>query len=182
MLTNWGYSVEELTDILTVAECRAITGTEAPDAMVEAGIKAAQAAIRNNCGWHVAPPLQCVYETESAGFREIQLPATFVKDVTATIDGQTVDVEAKHTGRIRRADGKPVPESWGSVEVSYTAGVDASQVKQLVAKLAASAVASPAGIRSESIGSASVTYASTEIELTSNVQAVLGAYRVKARP
>lgn len=183
MLNEFGYESDELPRIVDVDAVRAITGTDAPEEQIEAAVDQVGAIIRHHCGWHVCPPLECSYETECEGFPELQLPATHVCDVTSvSVDGEQVDFRWKPNGRVVRKDGMAWPREWGSVRIEYAAGVNAASLAQMAAKMAASAVASPAGVRSESVGSMSVTYATTEAELTERQAAFLGAFRLKARP
>lgn len=88
MLTVYGYEVDgQLPSIVSLADAREITKTAATDEQLMAGIEQAQALVRAYCGWHVAPLLQCTYETEGNGGLEIQLPATFVDSVqSVTVD------------------------------------------------------------------------------------------------
>lgn len=185
MLVQSGYSVDNLPAIVDIEQARKIISTNASDEQLQAGIDAASAVIRNYCGWHVSPNLECTFECESDGFPELQLPATFVTAVhSVTVNGEPIEFEWKPSGRIRRTDKKMFSESWGSVVVKYSAGIETEQIAQPVAKLAAAACSAPAGIRSESIGQASVTYSTTSLEeaFSDNMRAVLNAYRVNARP
>lgn len=183
MLNDFGYESEYVPSIVDVEDVRKLTGTSAPNEQLEAAVCQVDAIIRHYCGWHVCPPLSCTYETECEGFPEIQLPATHVSKVLSVeVEGEPVEVRWKKNGRIVRKDGKPWPREWGSVVVRYVAGIDQASLASVAAKMAAAAVASPAGVRSESVGSMSVTYATTEAELTERQAAFLGSFRLKARP
>ena len=90
ILTTWGYSmtdVDEVPGMMTLSEFNSMTAEKyLADSRVEPDIKAATAAIRNYCGWHVYPSQACelnttLYDkavTVSDRVLMIQLPATFV--------------------------------------------------------------------------------------------------------
>lgn len=181
----YGYEVQQLPGLVTAARVQTITGTIATVEQIEAAVAVASATIRNYCNWHVAPSLSCTYHTECSGYPELQLPAVSVSAVDSVkVNGEAVEFVWKPNGRIMRKNGEPWPREWGSVEVKYSAGVDASQLEFIAAKLSAAALASPAGVRSESIGSASVTYASTGIDdaFGENMKALCASYKLPWRP
>ena len=181
MQTIWGYTItdaESLADMLTVEEFNNITADKyAGDARIEPNIDAACAAIRNYCGWHVYPAQACsMTERILAGNGRIkrsgadiliQLPATFVSTpVTVTIDGVPFDdYDLAPNGILRLFD-----VGWMTrrtqITVTYTAGLSAGtmdSIKELIAHRVTHALASSAGVQSESAGGVSVTYSANWI-------------------
>lgn len=181
MQTIWGYTItdaESLADMLTVDEFNNITANKyAGDARIEPNIDAACAAIRNYCGWHVYPAQACsMTERILAGNGRIkrsgadiliQLPATFVSTpLTVTIDGVPFDdYDLAPNGILRLFD-----VGWMTrrtqITVTYTAGLSAGMmdsIKELIAHRVTNALASSAGVQSESAGGVSVTYSANWI-------------------
>lgn len=203
MQTIWGYTItdaESLADMLTVEEFNNITANKyAGDARIEPNIDAACAAIRNYCGWHVYPAQACsMTERILAGNGRIkrsgadiliQLPATFVSTpVTVTIDGVPFDdYDLAPNGILRLFD-----VGWMTrrtqITVTYTAGLSAGMmdsIKELIAHRVTHALASSAGVQSESAGGVSVTYSANWINsarstaLPDDNKEVLAPYRVR---
>lgn len=179
MQTIWGYAItdaESLAEMLTVEEFNNITANKyAGDARIEPNIAAACAAIRNYCGWHVYPALDCsMTERLLAGNGRvkrtgadilIQLPATFVSaSVTVTIDGVPFDdYDLAPNGILRLFD-----VGWMTrrtqIAVTYTAGISDGMmdgIKELIAGRVNHALAQPYGVQSESAGGVSVTYSAS---------------------
>ena len=179
IVTNWGYTLidtESLPDLITMEELNTLTGNKyAGDVRLSPEIAAACAAIRNYCGWHISPSLECVMpeyllygdgRVKRVGGRDllIQLPAKFVtavesvkiddvahEDFVVDTDGllHVFDVDFCRASRKTK------------VTVAYTAGVpdtDLSAVRELVAHRVTHAMAVPPGITSEAAGGVSVTY------------------------
>lgn len=202
VLTTWGYTltdVNAIPDILTADEYNEFTADKyAGDSRSIVNIDAAQAAIRNYCGWHVCPSLSCKLSTTFYDRRVtrvkdtilVQLPAAFVTDVSAvTIDGESYSTFVFETSGILRVYGAPYHvHPYTTIEVEYTAGVDeslAGALKELIAHRVTHALTSTTGVQSESAGGVSVTY---NAAWTNNTRAtalpddnkeVLAPYRVK---
>ena len=203
LLTQWGYTItdaESLAEMLTVEEFNNITANKyAGDARIEPNIDAACAAIRNYCGWHVYPAQACsMTERLLAGNGRvkragadilIQLPATFVSTpVTVTIDGVPFDdYDIEPNGILRLFDVGPMGRK-AQITVTYTAGLSAGMmdsIKELIAHRVTHALASSAGVQSESAGGVSVTYSANWINsarstaLPDDNKEVLAPYRVR---
>ena len=201
--TIWGYTItdaDSLAEMLTVEEFNNITANKyVGDARIEPNIDAACAAIRNYCGWHVYPAQACsMTERLLAGNGRvkragadilIQLPATFVSTpVTVTIDGVPFDdFDLAPNGILRLFD-----VGWMTrrtqITVTYTAGLSAGMmdsIKELIAHRVTHALASSAGVQSESAGGVSVTYSANWINsarstaLPDDNKEVLAPYRVR---
>lgn len=179
--TIWGYTITDadaLKPMLSVDGFNELTANKyAGDARIEPNLNAACAAIRNWCGWHVYPAQACsMTERLLAGNGRvkragddllIQLPATFVSTpVTVTIDGAPFDdFDLAPNGILRLFDVGPMSRKT-LVTVTYTAGLSAGMmdsIKELIAHRVTHALASSAGVQSESAGGVSVTYSANWI-------------------
>lgn len=187
MLTPWGYEVDEMPDLITPEQFRNATGGRFDgDARVVPAITAASAAIRNWCGWHVAPALACSVTVDGEP-GDVWLPTNALVSVeSATVDGAEVEVTA-HTrrGRVRLAHKTC---GLGNVTIGYVAGFDAEALPDLVSIVAQRVVDAISlttyGVASESAGGVSVTYSASAIaraasaELPDDVKAALSTYRL----
>ena len=201
LLTPWGYTIEDaeaLAPILTVEEFNTATaGKYAGDVRIESNINAACAAIRDYCGWHIAPELTCTLtERVLSGNGRIkragpdlliQLPATLVTSVTsATVDGlDHVDYDLAPNGILRLFDVGCIGRK-AAVVVTYTAGhAMLDSVKELIAGRVIHALAQPYGVQSESAGGVSITYSGSwaasgsSTALPDDNKATLDAYKVR---
>ena len=170
MFTAWGYEVEDsIPPLLTAEEFDSMTGGRwAGDLRATSALTAASQAIRNACGWHIAPQLTCHAALTAEG-KLAKLPANHVDSIDAlTEDGDALtageDYEWRHDGLIRRACFKNFTSKWGGVVVDYTAGYDAGAVgdlAQAVAGIAEAVLTLPPGVMSESADGVSISYSST---------------------
>lgn len=170
MMTPWGYTVEELPPLLTVAEFIAITGSafDAADTRIESQVAAVSNSVRMWCGWHISPALTCTARLGGQG-RLLLLPSMAVQSVesvtengTALTDGS--DFEWKSNGLLRRMGFRCWPHGWNSVEVSFTSGFDSGAVPelmQIVAQIVSNSLAGAPGVRREQAGQVSVEYNQT---------------------
>ena len=171
-LTNWGYSIDgTLDDFITAAEFNDFTANKfSGDARIEPNIKAATAAIRNYCGWHMYPSLPCELSTTFFDRRVsmgangilIQLPAKFVSGITSvTIDGDSCENFTIDPNGLLKVYQTPAVKEYTPIVVEYTAGLPdylMDAVKELTAHRVTHAVSSSYGITSEAAGGVSVTY------------------------
>lgn len=172
-LTNWGYTLPDadaIPEMMTAAEYRTLSGRSDPDERVNAEIAAADAAIRNFVGWHLAPAMTCRFETIASDRRIvfagsdmlIQLPARLVSAVSSvTIQEAAHDDYFVDPTGLLRVFGVFYPGRAALVTVEYTAGLSGDMVapiKELIAHRVTHALAVPAGITSEASGGVSVTY------------------------
>lgn len=173
ILTNWGYTLQDadaIPEMMTAAEYRTLSGRSDPDERVNAEIAAADAAIRNFVGWHLAPAMTCRFETIASDRRIvfagsdmlIQLPARLVSAVSSvTIQETAYDDYFIDPAGLLRVFGVCYPGKAALVTVEYTAGLAdgmAAPIKELIAHRVTHALAVPAGITSEASGGVSVTY------------------------
>ena len=171
MLTNWGYEItDKLPPIINATEFDQLTGgvmsatTEQKTAMLEA----VSSAIRDYCGWHVGPMLECDWVGEGEG-RLVILPALNVTSInTLEIDGTPVDFEYKTQGLVRLKRGA-FPDSWQSVRCVYKAGYTVETLGEIVAQIASNALVAAPGIAEEHVGSVGATYNRTGDGITGGV-------------
>lgn len=181
LLTNWGYTIREscvIEPMLSVDEFNDLTaGKYSTDARIEPNIKAASSAIRNYCGWHVYPSYPCQFDATVFngavkivhGGVLIQLPAKYVSEVESITIGEaeyTEDTDQAHfvvepNGIVRVFGIDFGLQPYTKICVKYVAGVPEGLMdglKELVAHRVTHALASSAGIQSETAGGVSITY------------------------
>lgn len=188
-MTPWGYGAEVegdgLPPLISSDEFRSLCpGLASDGARVEAALAAVSAAVRDWCGWHVAPTLTCTYTGEGEG-RLLVLPALGVASVgSLKVRGADVPFEHKGNGLVRLRAGS-FPDEWGSVECTYRAGFSSAAVGAVVAQVAANFLASAPGVAEEHAGSVGVTYNKTGDGITGGVSllgrdlALLAPYRLR---
>lgn len=204
ILTTWGYSMTDVDDVpgmMTLSEFNSMTAEKyLADSRVESDIKAATAAIREFCGWHVYPSQACELNTTFFDKRVsvvdrmllIQLPATFVSSIELIQIGDEVIDETyvlMPNGILRvYGFGWSRLKMWTPVVVRYTAGLPegaADGLKELIAHRVTHALASSEGVQSETAGGVSVTYNANWINnsrataLADDNKEVLSPYRLR---
>lgn len=187
MRTAWGYDVEALEPLIYEDDFHDMTNNAFKDnPRVEAALNAASQAVRNYCGWHIAPSLDCT--AKPAGQPVVlRLPAGYVSEITSiTENGETVtDYEWRDDGLIKRNYPHVWAPNWGGIEVEYTAGYETEAVPDLVEAVCAitSGVLSvSAGVTSESADGVSVSYSASASSiansLTYQMKSALEPYKV----
>ena len=204
LITSWGYTLSDadaLPAILTEEEFNQLTaGKYSGDIRIPPNISAASTAVRNYCGWHVSPSLSCVFKErllfENGRIKRlydhftVQLPATYVSEVTAVrLENEQFGNFAMEGNRVYLFD---VPLSKVTmktlIEVEYTAGVPPEMlagVRELLAHRVTHALASSAGVQSETAGGVSITYSANWINssrstaLADDNKEVLEPYRLR---
>ena len=169
-VTPWGYTVEELPPIISVAEFRVLCqGLSSTVTQIESVLNAVSDAVRRYCGWHVAPSLECVYTGHGEG-ELLMLPAMGVTSVDSlSVNGETVTNYEWTAAGMVRLKSSTFPDSWRSVECAYTAGFAASSIGQVVAQIASNVLVAAPGVASERAGNVSVTYNQTGAGITGGV-------------
>ena len=179
--TPWGYTVEYLPSMIMLEDFRVLCpGLSSSDEQVQAVLNAASAAIRDWCGWHVSPSIECTYTGDGEG-RMLILPAMGVTDVTSLmVDGAAVtDFEWTAAGMVRLKSGV-FPDAWRSVECVYTAGFDVGPIGQVVAQIASNALVAAPGVANERAGNVSITYNQTGAGITGGVSLLPRDYAILA--
>ena len=185
--TNWGYTVElaqgatSVPSIITVAEFKALCpGLSSTDTEIQAALDVVSAAIRDYCGWHVAPSLQCTFTGEGEG-RLLVLPAMGVTAVSSLeVEGvSATEYEWTAAGMLRLVS-SAFPDKWRSVECVYNAGFEAGAIGQVVAQIASNALAAAPGVANERAGNVSITYNQTGAGITGGVSLLPRDYALLA--
>lgn len=172
----------------------------APDfmtAQTEAGTdlftKAAQAAVRRYCGWHVSPSAEVEGTVPTAGGRIVRLPLMAVSSIDGLTapDGTDLLPHVVWTrGGILELDRRVEPSVAG-IGFRATAGFDPSDVPDVVSvalQAARRAAQAPAGaVKSQSVNGASVSYGFTGdgaplVSLLASERALLAPYRLPRLP
>ena len=211
VLTPWGYSITgnatTLPSILSVADFNTMTANKyAGDTRVPSMLTAAEMAVRNWCGWHVADSQPCelvnviqsLHFTRSGSDYIIQLPARYVSNVNAVfldaryeggqLTGDVPDALFCTTGGLLRVYNVGSLPRVSAIGIQYNAGLPAAlagDIKELIAHRVTHALASPYGVQSEAAGGVSVTYNATWINnsrataLPDDNKAVLQPYRLE---
>lgn len=189
MRTAWGYEVSgNLEPIISVETFNARTDNKYSSSQrVEAALKAASQAVRNCCGWHVSPSLDC--KAHPVGGSVIaRLPAAYISDIKSVKEeGETLadsEYEWREDGLLKRSE-KRWTDKWNGIEVEYKAGYDANAVPDLaeaVCAIAAGVLSVASGVTSESADGVTISYSasasSIAAALTSQQRSALEPYKV----
>lgn len=200
MITAWGYEIDggSIPPLLSVEAFDQLTGGRyAGDLRAASALSAASQAVRNACGWHVAPNLRCSYTAQRIGddggrpARLFALPALLVTAVESlTESGAELspgEYEWARDGLVRRCCWKCWPTAWNAVEATYMAGFDEGAVPDLAEAVRAIAegviaIGGAAGVRSESADGVTIAYSmdasSVAAALTEQQRAALAPYRL----
>lgn len=186
--TPWGYDVDgTLPPLITPEQFCAIKGSRwATDERLTPAIAAASAAIRNACGWHVAPSMPCRATIDGFGQRCVWLPTNHLTGITSVSVGgaETDDYQWSRLGQL--IVGARIPSALQAAEVEYTAGYDAALLADLaeaVASVVLHRIAVSYGVTNETAGSVSVSYAQSAAHggamasLTDTERAALAPYK-----
>lgn len=203
LLTNWGYTITDadaLVDMLNEDEYNEFTANKyASDSRMAPTLTAASAAVRAYCGWHIYPSEACELSTtffdkritEVFGGLLIQLPATFVTEITSVMIG-----DRAHTTYVLEPNGilRLYGIDWNGVYkhtpivIEYVAGVPdelMGGIKELIAHQTIHALAGTTGVQSETAGGVSITYNAAWVnstratDLSDNNKEVLAPYRLR---
>ena len=187
MYTPWGYQVEELPPIISEDTLNEATGNAwAGDVRLATAIEAASAAIRNECGWHITPSLECVAYLSPNG-KVAKLPANLVTEIiSVSEDGRDLnpgDFEARHDGLMRRANFRNWSKKWDGIRVTYVAGYEtAPELQSIAINLVEAALTTPTGVASESAGGVSISYKTAAMTVTAatlgSMKSTLAPYRL----
>ena len=201
LLTTWGYTItnsDALPNMLTDEAFDEYTaGKYANDIRTNPNISAASQAVRNYCGWHVYPSLECKVDSYMMSERVkrvgpdvlIQLPATFVTAVSSvTIDGTEYDRFVIMPYGILKVFGVACYAEYTPFSIEYTAGISdelMGSIMELVAHRTTHALASSGGVQSETAGGVSITYSANWINnsrstaLADDNKEVLAPYKIQ---
>lgn len=196
--TSWGYSIDadEMPPLIEPCEFVSMNGGafDITDERIAATLASVSAAVRNACGWHVAPALPCVCETHAEG-RVFALPAMGVEAVDVIeANGEEIGADTyewRPDGMVRRIPPNVWPHAWRSIHVEFTAGYDldaAADLAAVVSQIAANQLAAAPGVRREQAGGVSIDYNSNGsggaggVSLLDRDIALLAPYMLPAVP
>lgn len=188
-LSPWGYiyDAETLPDLMTTTEFSQYTNNKfgTTDTRIAANISSVSASLRNYCGWHVSPSLECgmlynVYDLRDAFHGPdllIQLPATFVTSVSKVVLNALFNEDAGEWEGEIITDQARIDSGMGSglvkvydvgyldrrskLFIRYTAGFPGTaipDIKELAANGVTHALTNTYGVNSEAAGGVSVSY------------------------
>lgn len=209
----WGYiyDAETLPDLMTAQEFANYTNSRfsSTDTRIAANLASASAAIRNYCGWHIAPSLSCgmlynVFDLRDAFVGNdllIQLPATFVTNVEKVVLGAVWNEDAEdwngevitdaarieYTNGLLRVFDAGALDRRSRVFVKYTAGFSLASIpilKELVTNGVVHAITNTYGVASEAAGGNSISYSAAWADrgstaLANDTRDTLNAYKVR---
>ena len=200
ILTTWNYKLTDtstMPSLLTEEEFNSMTaGRYTGDVRITPMLTAAESAIREFCGWHIADNQPCEVtllgrdKSVSVTISDVlvQLPATYVTEVTdVLINGSEMDsFDVTSDGLLW------IYDTWigrkDKLTVRYNAGLPAELmggIKELIAHRVTHALAQSYGIQSEAAGGVSVTYSANWINsarataLPDDNKEVLSPYRLR---
>lgn len=161
------------------------------ESRAQKALKAAEAAVRKLCGWHVAPVIEETLTLDGSGTRSLFVPSLRVVEITAcTVLGREVDpasLEWSEKGFLRR-NGGVWPDRLRAVTLTLSHGFDeVTDVAAIVQEIADRAVSAIGGRTSETAGGVTIRNAQTAAGVSGGVvvmeheRAALEAYRVRAR-
>lgn len=166
-------------------------------------VAAAQSAVRDHCGWHIAPVLEQTVEIDTqpgvgtlwlptlrlVGVEEVALTAADPDDEVILVVGVDYSVGVR-LGVVVGAWSYFWPRGFGAVRVKFAHGFDEvpASVKAVVTAVAARIQAAPTGAPSETVGPFSETHApnadgtSGGVALTEGERYALDPYVIANRP
>lgn len=187
-VSPWGYTydAETLPNFITTIEFSNFTNGKfgTTDTRIAANITSASAAIRNYCGWHISPSLECGMLYNVRDLRDafvgpdllIQIPATFVTAVSKVVlnakwnndtndwDGEVITDPDRFdfgTDGLLRVYDVGCLDRKAKIFIHYTAGLPNTSIdviKELTANKVTHSVTNAYGVTSEAAGGVSVTY------------------------
>lgn len=125
-------------------------------------------AIRNYCGWNIAPAEDLTVTLDGGG-KALYLPSLKVNSIASiklTDEAQplTSFEWSRRTGNVRFTDhARCFPDTWGGIEVAFNSGYATvpEDLKQIVLQVSSLAMSSPTGATREQAGQVSMAWATT---------------------
>jgi hypothetical protein len=171
--------------LATVADLEAYLGRTFDDPTTpELAIDIASDIVRSYCGHSITRILNDNIFLDGNGTKTILLPAAPVNGIDLLeIDGELLTNDKykySKKGWVKRTDGGIFPNNPNIIEVIYNHGYEVipDAILGVVLSLSARITDGSSGIKQETIGSYSVTYADPAPVLRANEQAALDAYKV----
>lgn len=154
-----------------------------------ASVRQAQRAVRNYCGWHIAPVVTETLKLDGDGSRVLFLPSLKVVDIiaitTAGVPVLPADVDDSEAGYLELVSGCWSPRA-GKTLVTLEHGYESApeDVVAVIVSVAARAIDSPSGRIREHAGEVDIGFAlvgngvAGGIALLEHEKAILNKYRV----
>lgn len=149
-------------------------------------VSVAEGAIRDYCGWHIAPIREEVFALDGGGKRRILLPTMRLREVVSVVaDGREIvsRVRASESGVLELDERFPCGLS--SVVVRISHGYHPEEVPSIMGVIAsaASRFADSLGniVQSQTAGGSTVTFFSGSESLLSSERLKLDPYRIRGR-
>ena len=143
-------------------------------------LDAANASVRDFCGWHVAPVITQTLRIDGSGSRTLLLPSQRVVRVVRCLnDGVDITDQihvSERNGILERSSGLWSARLGGVQLVLEHGHVSVPGVAGVIAALAARGASMPAGVVQQSVGPASVRYGT--IPLLAEEKTTLEPYRL----
>ena len=194
--TAWGYMVAHDSDdqtwngippLISRTDFNKATGNRwsTDTDMVDMVLAAVSQAVRNFCGWHIAPNLPCLYVAYGLEGKIAKLPSLMVTDcVLLDIDGEEHTVDWQPRGLVK-AKGWWNP-SWGKYAFGFNSGYESdAMLSQIIVQVASNHMAAAPGIREEQAGAVRLSYnqmangVSGGVTLLDREQMLLAPYRLQ---
>lgn len=162
--TPWGYEIVKDEPIVSVSEFNVLTQNKFNNRRneeIRLNLSAVSEQIRNYCGWHIAPIINCKATISAEGAQEIKLPALVVCDVESVKDdGVEILSSCQYSqrGRLRRNGCNKFSDKLDGTVVIYSAGLKSTLLERIVVQAASNLLVSPIGIREEHAGGIGVSY------------------------
>jgi hypothetical protein len=171
--------------LATVSDLEAYLNKEfADETIAEFALDIASDLVRNYVGHSISKILNDTVVLDGSGTQILMLPAAPINGIDIIeIDGEILSntkYKWSKKGYVIRTDGLLWPSNPGSIEIIYNHGYDTipNAIVGIVCSLAGRITEGQSGIKQESIGSYSVTYADPTPYLRANEMAGLDNYRV----
>lgn len=129
-------------------------------------------AIRNYCGWNIAPAEDLTVTLDGGG-SVLYLPSLQVNSIASiTVDGDPWLTDhgyiewSRRTGNVRAGVNygrRHFPEVWGGIVVEFNSGYETvpEDLKQIVLQVSSIALSSPTGATREQAGAVAMAWATT---------------------
>lgn len=174
---------DPLPPLASATDYANLVGTPPKGVDLDQLLAAASDTIRRSCGWVICPQVSETVTVDGSGGHEQMLPTMFLVDVTSVTDAGTVvdplDLEWSRSGYMRRAGCWTCKLRGVVVEMTHGYESVPAGLKKLCCDMVARAAAAPAAIRSEQVGSVSLTYA---VSLMQHEVDYLASYRLPGAP
>lgn len=152
-------------------------------------LQAAEGAVRDYCGWHVAPKLQQDWTLDGQGTYTLLVPSLKVHSVDAfTLEGEQQDpadvLFSAETGVFALRGNRVWPRGLGNVELKVTHGYEKApgSVLGVIEALRKRAASYGGAVANQRAGTQSVTYvtgAGAGLPLTAEEKATLQRYKLE---